>query len=219
MATNPKLPDRDNRELRVHLRQNAPKSGAPWVPIAILVAAVLLIALIAFLPRAPKVSPTPSAAEIPPQPTGSQIQLSNVRLAPSPDGKAVAVNAILDNAGGTTINGIAVDGKFTGQDGRVLATIRTKVMGVEGNTAGDTQELTEVPIKPNDQRPVRMVFEGVPDGWNHQPPALTVATVTGSGSPEQANGVSPNTRSNGNGAKVTPGQSPSATPTTPAPKQ
>jgi hypothetical protein len=207
MATNPKLPDRDNRELRVHLRENAPKSGAPWVPVALIVAAVLLIALIAFLPRAPKVSPTPSGAEVPPQPTGSQVQLSNVRLAPSPDGKTVAVDALLNNAGGTTINGIAVDGKFTGEDGRVLATIRTKVMGIEGNTAGDTQDLTQGPIKPNDQRPVRMVFEGVPDGWNHQPPALTVAMVTGSGTPEQANG-----------AKAAPDQNSSATPATPSPK-
>ncbi len=215
MATNPKLPDRqDDARLRVELRQNAPKSGAPWVPIALIVAAVLLIALIAFLPRTPKVSPTPTGAEIPPQPTGDQIQLSNIRMTPSPDGKSVAVDALLNNAGNTTVNGIAVDGKFTGQDGRVLATIRAKVMGVEGNTAGDTQDLTEAPLKPNDKRAVRMVFEGVPDGWNHETPALTVALVTGAGTPEAAQGVSPNVK----GATIKPKENPSAPPTT-APKQ
>jgi hypothetical protein len=185
MATNPKLPDRDNRDLKLHLRQNAPKSGAPWVPIALIVAAALLVALIAFLPRTPKVSPTPTGAEAPPQPTGNQIQFSNVRMTPSPDGKSIAVDALMNNAGNTTVNGVAVDGKFTGQDGRALATVRAKVMGVEGNTAGDTQDLTQAPMKPNDQRAVRMVFDGVPDGWNHQPPGLTVALVTGTGTAEK----------------------------------
>ena len=183
MATNPKLPDRENRELKVHLRENAPKSGAPWVPIALIIAAALLVALIAFLPRTPKASPTPAGAEIPSQPTGDQIQLSNIKMIPSPDGKSVAVDALLNNAGNTTVNGIAVDGKFTGQDGRVLATLQTKVMGVEGNAPGDTQDLTQAPLKPNDQRQVRMVFDGVPEGWNHQPPAITIALVTGAGSP------------------------------------
>src|SRR5689334_8779704 len=168
MATNPRIPERrDDKELKLHLRQNAPKTGAPWVPVALIVAAVLLIALIAFLPRAPKATQTPSAAEIPPQPTGEQIQFTNIKLVPSPVGSAVAVNAIMTNAGGTDITGVAVDGKFLGQDGRILATERAKVMGIEGDTAGVTQDLTQAPVKPNSQRPVRIVFERVPQQWNH----------------------------------------------------
>ncbi len=211
MATNPKLPDRDrdSRDLRLHLRQNAPKSGAPWVPIALLVAAVLLIALIAFLPRTPKVAPTPSAAEIPPQPTGEQIQFTNVKLIPAPVGNAVALDAVMTNAGGTDVNGVAVDGKFLGQDGRILATQRARVMGVEGNTAGDTQDLTQAPVKPNSQRPVRIVFDNVPAGWNHQMPELTVALVTGAGDKSTANGVSPNVK----GTTVKPQSSGTTAPT------
>jgi len=183
MATNPRIPDERRDDLNARLRQNQPKSGAPWVLIALIAAAALLVALIAFLPRAPKAAPTPTGAEAPPQPTGQQIQFSNVKLVPSPDGKSLAVNAMMTNAGNTEVNGLAVDGKFAGQDGTILATLRSKVMGIEGGTAGDTQDLTQVPIKPNDKRAVRMVFEGVPDGWNHEPPALSVAIVTGSGNP------------------------------------
>lgn len=207
MATNPRIPERrDDKELKLHLRQHAPKSGAPWVPIALIVAAVLLIALIAFLPRAPKATQTPSAAEIPPQPTGEQIQFTNIKLVPSPVGSAVALNAIMTNAGGTDITGVAVDGKFLGQDGRVLATERAKVMGIEGNTAGDTQDLTQAPVKPNSQRPVRMVFDQVPQGWNHELPGLTVAMVTGAGDKATANGVSPNVK----GTTIQPGANPSS---------
>lgn len=218
MATNPRIPDdREERrdDLNARLRENQPKSGAPWVPIALIVAAALLIALIAFLPRAPKASPTPAQADVPTQPTGNQIQLSNVKVVPSPDDKAVAITAMMTNAGGTTINGIAADGKFAGKDGTVLATIRTKVMGIEGGTAGDTQDLTQAPIKPNDQRPVRMVFENVPQGWNHEVPAITIAMVTGTGNPSDAKGVSPNVK----GTSVQPQSNPSATPVSPTPKR
>lgn len=219
MATNPRLPDerrpvrRD--DLSARLRENQPKGGAPWVAIALIVAAALLIALIALLPRTPKASPTPAQADIPMQPTGDQIQLTNVKLMPSPDGKSVAVNALLTNAGGTDITGAAVDGKFASQDGTILATLRTKVMGVEGGTAGDTQDLTQAPIKPNDKRPVRMVFENVPDGWNHEVPAINVALVTGTGNPGSEKGVSPNVK----GTTVPPQSSPSGTPVTPTPKK
>lgn len=208
MATNPKIPDERRFErrddLNARLRENQPKSGAPWVPIALIVAAALLIALIAFLPRAPKAAPIPSQADVPAQPTGQQIQLSNIKLVPSPDGKSVALNALLTNAGNTDITGAAVDGKFVGQDGTTVATLRTKVMGVEGGTAGDTQDLTQAPIKPNDQRPVRMVFDNVPDGWNHQLPAINVAMVTGAGNPGDVKSVSPSAK----GAEVSPQANP-----------
>src|SRR4051794_18210555 len=98
MATNPRFPEeprRPNDDLNARLRQNQPKSGAPWVPIALIVAAVLLIALIAFLPRPPKAPPRPTSAEIPPQPTGQQIQFTNVRLTPSPAGNTVALDAVM----------------------------------------------------------------------------------------------------------------------------
>ncbi len=207
MATNPKLPQQRD-DLNARLRQNQPKSGAPWVLIALIVAAALLVALIALLPRAPKASPTPAAADVPAQPTGQQIQLTDVKLAPSPEGKFVAIYATLINAGGTDITGAAVDGKFAGKDGAILSTLRAKVMGVEGGTAAVTQDLTQAPIKPNDKRPVRMVFEGVPDGWNHEVPALTVALVTGTGNPGQEKGVSPNVK----GTEIAPQSNPTATP-------
>ena len=216
MATNPRFPEqRPKDDLNARLRQNQPKSGAPWVLVALLVAAALLIAVVAFLPRAPKASPTPTGAEIPAQPTGQQIQFTNVRLMPSPVGNTVALDAVMTNAGNTDVTGVAVDAKFIGKDGTVLAAQRGKVMGIEGNTAGDTQDLTQAPVKPNQQRPVRIVFDNVPADWNHEPPALTVAMVTGAGSPAEVNGVSPNVK----GATVKPGESPSAPTAQPVPKQ
>ena len=215
MATNPRLPEERRDDLNARLRQNQPKGGAPWVLIALIVAAALLVALIAFLPRTPKASPTPTAADVPPQPTGQQIQFSNVKVIPAPNDKSVAIEALMNNAGQTTVNGVAVDGKFAGKDGTILATIRAKVMGIEGGTAGVTQDLTQAPLKPNDKRAVRMVFDGVPDGWNHEVPALNVALVTGTGNPSDVKGVSPNVK----GANIPPQSNPSATPVTPTPKQ
>jgi hypothetical protein len=178
MATNPRLPEERDVHPKFRLQ---PKSRVPWAWLAIIAAAVMLLALIIFLPRSPRTAAPPNAAQVPPQPTGSQIQFTNLKLAPAPTGGAVYLQGALVNTGQTAINGVLVDATFQAANGATLETSRRPVEGLVGGSNATTQLLTEAPIKPNESRPVRIAFDHVPEGWNHALPALSLVSVTAVG--------------------------------------
>jgi hypothetical protein len=187
MATNPKLPDYPSipprRSADDHAKvQVIKKNKFPWPLIALIVGAAILIAIIAILPRGPHVTAPPTGAQIPQQPTAEQVQLTNMKIAQSPVGGALYLSGILHNMGNTAITGVQVQAQFLGRNGPMLETVTRPVQGiVGGSTAGNVsaQDLTQAPIQPNEARPIRIYFEHVPAGWNHQLPELTVTTVTG----------------------------------------
>jgi hypothetical protein len=182
MATNPKLPDfpdipprkSSNEPAKLHLIR---QSKFPWPIVALIVGAALLVTIISVLPRAPRVARTPSAAQIPRQPTLQQIQLTDVQIVPAPVGDSLYLNALLHNAGNSAITGVQVNARFMGSNGMVAGSTMAAVQSASGGTT--SQDLTQAPIKPNEARPIRIYFEHTPKGWNHQVPALTVTTVTG----------------------------------------
>jgi hypothetical protein len=180
MATNPKLPDfPDIRSRPVeHAKvQMIRQSKFPW-PIVILIAgAALLIAISVILPRIPHVIEAPTGAQVSQQPTADQVQLTNLKLASAPAGGGAYLTAILHNTGDTTINGVQIQAEFLGRNGPVLDTLIVPVQSLADRTA--PQDLTRSPIKPNESRPVRIFFQRIPAGWNHQMPELTVTAVTG----------------------------------------
>jgi hypothetical protein len=181
MATNPKLPDYPNIPPRKQGDDHAKvqmirQSKFPWPLLAIIVGAALLAAIIAILPKGPHVTKPPAAAEIPQQPTASQIQVSNVRLAPAPVGDSVYLTAMLRNTGNSEITGAQVDARFPGNNGAVAG---IEAGTVQSGAETSAQDLTQAPIKPDESRPVRIYFEHTPKGWNRQVPQLTVTTVTG----------------------------------------
>lgn len=163
MATNPKLPQHQHPSLKMQ-----PRSKVPWVLIAIIVAAALLVACILWLPRAPKQTMAPSAAQVPAQPTGQQIQFTHLNLTSAPAGNGIALQAQMTNQGSSDITGVMVDATFKSNSGQNLETIRVPVAGVEGGSNTATQPLTDAPIKAGETRPVRMEFTHVPEGWNRQ---------------------------------------------------
>lgn len=188
MATNPKFPEQRDIHPKFRLQ---PKSRVPWVWVAIIVAALILLTLIIFLPRAPRQEMPANAAQVPPQPTGSQIQFTNLKLAPAPTGGAVYLQGMLVNTGQTAINGVMVDATFQSANGATLETIRRPLEGLVGGSNATTQLLTEAPIKPSEARPVRIDFDHVPEGWNHALPALTIVGVTAVGQSGAAKGLPP----------------------------
>ncbi|MGI9102458.1 MAG: hypothetical protein ACR2IF_08440 [Terriglobales bacterium] len=189
MASNPQPPYPPQRphlvKRDVHPKlqeQLQPQSRVPWVLIAIIVAAAILLALIIWLPRTPRAY-TPSGAQVPAQPTGQQIQLTDVRLTPAPVGNAAYLETRLVNAGPTQINGVLVDVTFKGANGANVGTMRLPVEGIVGGSNTTAQPLTEAPIKPGEARPVRIALNNVPAAWDHSLPELSVAAVTAIGNP------------------------------------
>lgn len=187
MATNPKLPPQhEHPSLSMQ-----PRSRVPWVLIALIVAAAILVALILWLPRAPRQGMAPSAAQVPSQPTGSQIQFANMNITPATTGNAFELQGRMTNQGQTDITGVLVDATFKSNSGQNLETVRVPVMGVEGGSNTATQPLTDAPVKPGETRSVRMDFTHVPEGWNRQLPELSVVTVTAAGQPVSPAGQPP----------------------------
>ena len=180
MATNPKLPDFSDLppEPGEHAKvQMIGQSKFPW-PIVILIAGVaLLVAVFAMLPRVSHLTQPPTGAQVPQQPTADQVQLTNLKLASAPAGGGAYLTAILHNTGDTAINGVQVQAEFLGRNGPVLETLTVPVQNLADRTT--PQDLTRMPIKPNESRPIRIYFQHTPAGWNHQMPELTVTTVTG----------------------------------------
>lgn len=177
MATNPQYPERQRPHLHPRL-QTPPKRQFPWPLIAIVIAAAILATLIWRLPQTPKKQLPPSAAAVPAQPTGGQIQLTNLKMTPSTVGSAFYVEGMLYNNGDSDITGVQVQAEFHGINRQVLQTQTRPMEGMAGNSATEAQNLAQAPIKPNQSRAVRVYFDHYPAGWNKQMPDLKVTTVT-----------------------------------------
>jgi len=83
----------------------------------------------------------PSAAQLPPQPTAGQVELSHVTLTPSPVGNAINLQAMLQNNGNTDITGIQVQGTFHGPTGQALGSETAKVQVVSNSNTSTRTSL------------------------------------------------------------------------------
>ncbi len=181
MATNPKFPNMGPTPVPQHPRIPSPKKQFPWALIAIIVAAAILAGIIYWLPQAPKAQTPPTAAQVPQQPTGSQIQLSNLKITPAPGGGSFYLDGTLINNGNTTVNGLTAELSFKNAQGQTLETQQDAVEGIatkNGQPSG-TEPLTQDPIKPRQSRPFRIAVSQVPEGWNHEIPGMRIVAVTG----------------------------------------
>jgi hypothetical protein len=173
MATNPRIPDRP--ELPTLRSEKKRTDSAKLVPLGILIAAVLLVALIIWMPRAPRGTTGPRDAAVPPQPTGNQVQVTNVHLSPAPVGQSMYVYATIFNAGNTAINGLRMNVAFNDQGGTQLP----PSSGIAEDATG--KNLVDNPIPPKGTRDIRIPVQDVPQNWNHQVPGLKIDTVTAQG--------------------------------------
>jgi hypothetical protein len=163
----------------LRLKMHVPrKKHFPWPVVALIAAALMLLAIVMRMPTTPKKVQPPSAAEVPPQPTPGQVQISNVQLTPSPVGGALNLQAMLQNNGDTDITGIEVQGNFKGTNGQNAGSENAKVEAV-GSSNASAQDLTIAPIKPNQTMPIRIRFDHYPANWNKEMPELVVTQVSG----------------------------------------
>ena len=174
MATNSRIPDPTTLPT-LREQKKKPSGGSPLVPIGILVAAVLLIALILWMPRTPRGTAGPSAATVPSQPTGGQVQITNVQFSPAPVGQSMYIYATIFNAGTTAINGLSMNVAFADQSGTQLPATTAIAENRDG------KNLVDEPIAPKATSQIRIPIQNVPQNWNHQVPGLKIDTVTAQG--------------------------------------
>jgi len=183
MATNPRIPDSGSPIQRPTggMRPEKPKSGITGTTLALIVLALLLAAIIFFMPRNPKTAPPKPGAEVPQQPAAlaGAIEIQQLKMAKSPTGGSLDIQGLLNNTGTQTVNGIAMDVVFHNQNGGIADSERVKVEGLkQEGTKYVADDLQNTPLKPNDTRPFRITVDSVPQGWNQQMPELKIATVT-----------------------------------------
>jgi hypothetical protein len=182
MATDPRIPDSLDPRGPGHtggLKPEPPTSGRAGVILALITAALILGAIVYFMPRAPKASPTPTAAEVPQQPVPGQVQLTNVKMTMEPIGNSMNVDAMAQNAGNQTIFGLQALVKFHGQDGSIADSVNLPVEALTAQSGGRVDEaLSKAPMKPNDTRPIRIAINHVPPNWNHQMPEIQISAVS-----------------------------------------
>jgi hypothetical protein len=180
MASSPQFPPNLPRQgpHRVPRLEVLEKKGFPWPLLAIIAAVAILIAIIVWLPQVPKLSPAPTGAEVPAQPTGNQIQFSGLKLTAAPLGNAFYLDGLLLDRGSTEITGMQVQINFLGQNGQIVGS-QTRPVG-EMNERFDlkSEDLADRPVKPGETRPVRIYFDHAPASWNKQLPQLAVTEVT-----------------------------------------
>ena len=192
MATNPRFPEQNEPSRRgpeLVPKPEPPRGAVPGVALAIITAVLILVAILYFMPRAPKSAAAPAGATTPSQPVndqlGGQLHLSAVKMSEAPMGGSLNLDGQLTNSGGTEINGVMAEVDFPLSNGQI-ATVQAPVQGIAtdksantGKVAGDTQDLTQAPIKPGDTKPVRITVNEVPKDWNHQVPQIRIAETTG----------------------------------------
>lgn len=108
----------------------------------------------------------------------SNIQMSeaqSVRI----NGKNLYVDGAVKNNGAKTVAGASVQAVFKGADGAVVYAETLPLMVVRmRDPYVDTQPVSAAPIPPGQSRDFRLIFEGLPETWNSDPPELRVVRVS-----------------------------------------
>lgn len=182
MAANPNLPDFPDipprRPKDDHAKLQLVKQGRfPWPIVAFVIGLAILAAIILYIALPSNPRRPPAGSVIPAQPTAQQIQFTNINIVPGPVGGALYVEALLHNTGSSEIIRAQVEGEFLGSNGQSLETENGTLQAV--TQAGGGEDLTQAPIKPQESRSVRIYFDHMPQGWNHEPPQLRITTVSG----------------------------------------
>jgi hypothetical protein len=161
-----------------------PQSKFPWPVVAVVVAALILAAFLYYLPRTPKRGPNPTAAAVPDQPFGKQIQLTNLKVQPSPTGDSVYLQGTVSNASPQKINDVTVVARFYDKAGNVVHQDTVPMQALPKNTANTVAvSMAEDPLNPDSTKEFRMAFDNVPTTWNHEAPALEIAHIGFAGQP------------------------------------
>jgi hypothetical protein len=145
------------------------------------VAGLAVLVVIVVLALAGRHKAAAPATIQPPAPYAANLPLSQLAMSESTSlsgGKSTFVDGHIKNTGNQTVAGITVQVVFRNSEAMPpqietvpLSLVRTREPYV------DTQPVSAAPLKPDDERDFRLIFESLPANWNMEMPEIRVIKV------------------------------------------
>jgi hypothetical protein len=178
------LDGKDETELKFAQSQTEPTSWLPWV----LAGAAITVGLVLVIAFGGHRSSTPLGAGpglAPASPYAADLAITDLKMSEASNfagGKVTYLDGKVANRGPQTLTAITVQVAFRNDLKEIaqketlpLSLIRTREPYV------DTQPVSASPLKPNEQREFRLIFDSVAPDWNQQYPEVRVIQVAGDG--------------------------------------
>jgi hypothetical protein len=148
-----------------------------WLPKALGIAAILIVAGIAVFLLRPKTQPP-----VPANPYAAQLKISNLAMSTSQNfvgAKVTYIDGTLTNPGDKIVTHALVHVTFRDSYGQVaqIEDVPVKILQTSGPYP-DTIDLSASPIAPGQSKPIRLIFERISEQWNQGYPEMQVADVT-----------------------------------------
>jgi len=159
------------------LQPAATEREPEWLPKALGIAAILVVAGIAVFLLRPK--PHPQA---PANPYAAQLKISNLAMSTSQNfvgSKVTYIDGTLANPGDKVVTHAVVHVTFRDSLGEVaqIEDVPVKILVTSGPYP-DTIDLSASPLAPGQSKPIRLIFEHISEQWNQAYPEMQVADVT-----------------------------------------
>ena len=108
--------------------------------------------------------------------------ISNIQLSESESisgGKVSYVDGHIANHGPATVSGITAQVSFPNDQGAApqMMTVPLNLIRMREPYI-DTQPVSAAPLAPGAEADFRLIFEGVSDSWNNQPPSIRLVRVS-----------------------------------------
>jgi hypothetical protein len=153
------------------------EGGAPWMPIGI--GAALVVVVIAALVFFSRGGPAPSGQA---HPYAANLKFSDLKLSAAENfvgGNVTYLDGELANSGDRTVNGATVELTFRNALNEVVQKESQRVMALA--TSGpypDVLDLRSAPIAPGKARVIRLTLEHISADWNRAYPEIKVTSVS-----------------------------------------
>lgn len=163
-------------------KDSTQNSWLPWV-VALGVILLGLAALLLFTGRRQPGPQTSGATLAAADPYAASLPITNLQMSEASNfagGKVTYLDGQIANTGSRTVTGVLVQiafhnqlGELSQKDTMAINLIRTREPYV------DTQPMSAAPLKPEDNREFRLIFDHVTLDWNQQYPEIRVIQVQG----------------------------------------
>jgi hypothetical protein len=174
------VPQQDDEFLPLQ-RKEEPRSWMPWIVASAIVVAALVV--LALLGRGSGSAPQPGTGMANPAPYAANLPISDLKMSEATSfsgSKVTYIDGQITNTGTETISAITVQAGFRNdlhqlslRSAMPLTLIRTTEPYV------DIQPVSANPIQPGERREFRLIFDSIPDDWDHHYPEIRVIATQG----------------------------------------